>query len=214
MPDVLCRRIPESSLLDPKSILADGVRLVQAWLPAPQPGFRPAYVVFGWSSEALFVAALLADGDVFTKATEDNQRMWELGDALEIFLGQEGSPGYVELHITPNNKQLRLRFPDSEAVAKSRRTGDLSTYLIAEPCFQSSVVSARSGFEGWIVTATIPSALVTGRDQIRDGEVWQFSVCRYDASRGAEEPVLSSTSSYTALDFHRRLEWGTLRFVS
>src|SRR5208282_1675196 len=104
--------------------------LGQAWLEKAEPDFAPALVRVGWRENSLLLFAELTDRDIFTRATAPNQRMWELGDTFEIFLGLLGEPSYAELHVTPNNLHLQLRFPDACAVAQSQRNG-MDKYLMA-----------------------------------------------------------------------------------
>jgi len=66
--------------------------LGQAWLVESQSEFSPATVRTGWRENSLFIFAELADRDIFNRATELNQRTWEMGDVFEIFLGSGGNP--------------------------------------------------------------------------------------------------------------------------
>ncbi len=92
---------------------ADGCELCQVWPAKPEADFASATVRTGWREDSLLVFAELPDADIFSRATGHNQRMWELGDVLEIFLSPENSVSYVEFHVTPTNYRLQLRFPDT-----------------------------------------------------------------------------------------------------
>ncbi|MBI4061904.1 MAG: hypothetical protein HY403_10780 [Elusimicrobia bacterium] len=170
--------------------------LAQAWRPAPEPDFRPASARVGRREKSLLVFAELADDDVHSAATGFNQRLWELGDAFEIFLQAPGAAHYAEFHVAPNNQRLQLRIPIP-------RPHDLppERMMVAQKLFDSRAWIGR----GWHVLAEIPFESVGGRPT-------RFSFSRYDRARGRPEAVLSSTSPHAAADFHRREEWGTLAY--
>jgi hypothetical protein len=189
---------------------ADLCSLQQGWRPEPEPDFAPATVRAGRRGNSLLVFVELEDADVFTRATKLNERMWELGDTLEIFLSPEKSPGYVEFHVTPNNQRLQLCFPDTEALRRAQATDAFDVFLLAGKVFYSHtwVVAQK-----WFVYAEIPAVPVCGANQPLAGTRWRFSFSRYDFTRGRIRPILSSTSPHAQPDFHRREEWGFLNFV-
>ena len=64
----------------------------------------------------------------------------------------------------------------------------------------------------WNVFAEIPVWVVCGPNACIGNGQWRFSFGRYDYTRGAAEPCISSTSPHAEPDFHRRHEWGVLTF--
>jgi hypothetical protein len=172
---------------------APAARLGQAWLPAPDPAFRPGSVRCGRSGDSLLVLSELDDEDVFTGVTGPNQRFWELGDTFEMFLEAEKPSAYVELHVAPGNQRLQLRIP-------LPRTSAAPESLMTAPRFGSRVWTEPGR---WIVGASIPFSTIGGAPA-------RYSFSRYDYTRGDPRPVHSSTSPHAALDFHRREEWGKL----
>jgi hypothetical protein len=191
---------------------AAGCELHQTWLPRPDEQFAPAQVRVGWRGNALLLFAELTDHDIFTRATAINQRMWELGDALEIFLKPAGAPGYYEYHVTPNNLHLQLAFPDAGAVHDLRRNG-MEKYLLAGDVFHSQTW-VQSELNRWLVYAEIPATALGSNLTTLAGQRWHFSFSRYDASRDGKSPVISSTSPHTKPDFHCQAEWGVLDFAA
>lgn len=173
---------------------APSAALGQGWREAPEPGFRPGAVRVGYREQCLHVLAELEDESVATAAVRAGQRLWELGDVFEIFLETAGAREYHELHVAPGNLRARLRIPLPRPDAPPER-------LMTEPGFHSTV---WTGGGGWQVLASIPFALL-------GGEPARYSFSRYDHSPG-RAPVLSSSSPHAAADFHRREEWGELRF--
>jgi len=165
----------------------------------------------GWRENSLRVLAELEDADIFTSATSHNQRMWELGDVLEIFLQPAGSPDYVELHVTPNNRRLQLRFPDTTTLRRAQARNFFDDLILSDGVFHSDTWTQPEKGR-WYVHAEIPAALVCGNDGLPVEGEWRFSFSRYDYTRGRQEPVISSTSLHARPDFHRREEWGALFF--
>jgi len=185
--------------------------LGQAWLVENQPDFSPATVRAGWRENSLFIFAELADRDIFNRATELNQRTWEMGDVFEIFLGCAGNPRYVEFHVTPGNQKLQLRYGGSDAVARARSTGELREFLIPVEVFRSTTW-VESRLQQWNVLAEIPASIVCDSNATLGNAKWRLSFSRYDYTRGAAEPCISSTSRHAEPDFHRQHEWGVLTF--
>ena len=216
-PQLDCRKLPAFDADKPDAVRAafapaEGCVMRQAWLAEPEPDFTTAVVRAGWRGNSLLVFAELEDADIFTRATAHNQRMWELGDVLEIFLSAENSAGYVEFHVTPNNLRLQLRFPNPAAVRRAQTENRFDDLTLPDGVFHSRTWVAREKKE-WFAYAEIPGAVVCGVDQPLVRTRWRFSFSRYDYIRGRSEPMISSTSPHAQPNFHRREEWGTLIFV-
>jgi len=191
---------------------APALQLRQSWLPEPEPDFAPGTVRVGWHGEVLMILAELEDTDVFTNATEPNQRLWELGDAFEIFLRPRFHPAYTELQVAPNNLRLQLNFASEHALAWTRKTGSIEDAIVQEIIFTSRTwVQPKD--RRWHVLAQVPLPAVCNYAGALGGSVWHFSFCRYDYTNGRAEPVISSTSPLTQPDFHRLNEWRTMEFV-
>ena len=187
--------------------LCDCLRLDHQW-PA-SPSRTPASVWLGHADSKLFVLAYLPDAEIWSTASEHNQKMWELGDVFEAFLQAEGHVEYVEMHVTPSNYRLQLRFPDREGVSRVRAREAFEEFVLPEGTF-SSETAIRP--EDWVVFASIPSSVIFAAKKDLSGKKCKFSFCRFDYDAGGGEPVHSSTSDYKELDFHRIEEWGMLQF--
>ena len=185
--------------------------LRQCWQPEASPAFAPASVYTAWVGRALFVYAELVDADIHTQATGLNQRLWELGDAFEMFLGVQGEESYIEFQVAPNNQRLQLRYANRAAVEQARATGDMAHALIPGEAFHSRVW-VQDDCSRWHVLATIPASAVCSANVPLVGSRWRFSFSRYDYTRGGGDPVISSTSPHAQADFHRQQEWGALHF--
>jgi hypothetical protein len=187
------------------------IPLRQAWLPKQETDFAPASVHVGWRDESLFVLAELTDADIFTGATQHNQRMWQLGDAFEIFLCPDGQQAYSEFHVAPNNLRLQFRFADAHIIRELGKVNAFEEAMIDEPLFDSAVW-LKPEANHWMVSAKIPAASVCFPLRPMAGAKWYFSFSRYDYTQGREKPVISSTSPHTVPRFHEQSEWGVLQF--
>jgi len=173
--------------------------------------FSPATVRAGWRNETLLLLAELEDAEIFTFAQQPNERLWELGDTLEIFLRPLEQQAYVELHVAPNNLRLQLRFADAAMVEQARKSGSFGAALVHGDIFNSRTWLCPDICR-WYALAEIPVQSVCDKPDPLPGAEWFFSFCRYDYTRGHAAPVISSTSAHTRPDFHRQEEWGTMRF--
>ena len=216
-PQLRCRQMPalKTDRLDAVQSAfaqAEGCLMQQAWRAAPEKDFTPATVRAAWRGDLLLVFAELEDADIFSRATAHNQRMWELGDVLEIFLSPENSTSYVEFHVTPNNFRLQLRFPDTATLRKAQKENRFDHLVLPDGVFGSHTWTQPEK-KRWFALAEIPIAAIGGTDQRLPGMRCNFSFSRYDCIGGRDEPIISSTSPHARPDFHRREEWGTLIFV-
>jgi hypothetical protein len=215
-PTIDCRPLPGFAPVDLASVRAafagaTPIPLGQAWLAAPEHDFAPGIVRTGWRENSLLVFADLSDTDIFTLARRHNDRFWELGDTFEMFLQPPGARAYVELHVTPNNLRLQLQF----AKPPSARDADPFTPALIHDQVFSSQTWVKPETRGWCVFAEIPAGTVFPTQKSQGPSLtsgtWRFSFSRYDATRGRERPVLSSSSPHTRPAFHRPHEWGRLR---
>jgi hypothetical protein len=121
-------------------------------------------------------------------------------DAFEIFLGPADEQAYYELHVTPSNSVLQLRF---DGVGEAKPLEELT---VAEPLFTSETAIVP---EGWSVVARIP---LDGLFPTTHPE-WLLSFDRYDYTPGQIKPVISSTSPHAICNFHRREEWRRIKLA-
>ena len=215
-PVIKCHRLPLFVLNTLDNVKAafqqvDPISAQQAWRTRLEPHFAPMYIRVGWHHSALLLFAELTDTDIFTHATADNQRLWELGDVFEIFLRPKTQESYVELQIAPNNKRLQLRYPNAQAVTNARMLGKTDHLMIPGKVFLSSTWTCADDNK-WFVFAKIPAKTVCERANLLPDVEWLFSFSRYDYSPNGNAPVISSTSQHSKADFHRQVEWGELRF--
>ena len=172
----------------------------QPWLVQTDPAFAPGQVTLGLSENELAIRAELSDAHVTKDVFPFNFPAFMHCDAFEIFLGPADEKAYYELHVTPSNSVLQLRFDGvEEAKPLKERT-------VAEPLFTSETAIIP---EGWSVEARIP---LNGLFPTAHPE-WLLSFGRYDYTPGQTKPVISSTSPHAICNFHWREEWRRVRLA-
>ncbi|MDD2709513.1 MAG: carbohydrate-binding family 9-like protein [Verrucomicrobiae bacterium] len=187
-------------------------RMQQAWQPQPDSDLNIAEVRAGWQGDSLLVHATLPDRDIYNNTTDLNQETWRLGDVFEIFLRPKPQQSYMEMHVTPHNHRLQLRFPEPVANLGVGKTRPLSDFFLTGPEVMESRTWIFPDQQVWHVYAEIPSHTACEQPCPLPGTEWFFSFSRYDYIHGREKPIYSSTSPHAVLNYHRQEEWGTLRF--
>ncbi len=218
-----CRPLPDFDETNWNAIAnafahSDFCELQQAWLEKPEADFAPARVAVGWQNNELLVYAELSDFDIFNDAKHLNDATYAKGDIFEIFVRPEYQNDYWEFHITPENQNLQLHWPDDKAVWTCDDSQEsLAPYFFNEQLIQSKTQIQREN-NLWRVLARVPVSIAgagsTPNTGIEDGMAWSFSFSRYDCTRERELPVWSASSPHIEPKFHRQQEWGQLTFAN
>jgi len=216
-PEIWCPELPAFNEADLAAVqhafrAVKPCQLLQAWQPEVSAGFAPASVQVGRRAGWLLVFATLTDQDIFSHATEINQRMWELGDAFEIFLRPADQTAYFQLDLTPNNQRMQLQITSAEALRRAQTANEFAELVLPGAVVRSAVWVTPEK-DKWFVYAAISAEATFGRGSLSPERQWHFSFSRYDHTRGQLEPVISSTSPHARADFHRQQEWGVIHFA-
>lgn len=172
----------------------------QSWRPGGEEAhFAPGSVYIGRRGVDLLVLADFEDVHVTNTVFPWNYQAFLESDTFEIFLHSSKEKFYHELHITPSNSCLQLRFD------LPRTSGFRGGHLVSCPLFKSSTQIVG---KGWRVLAGIPLDLLT----LRVDRDWKLSFGRYDHTPD-KPPVISSTSPHRLADFHRLAEWRSIKFT-
>jgi len=179
--------------------------LGRSWLPpAAQATPAPARARLTWQPTALELEADFAGDPPANRARRLNELTWETGDVCELFLQVAGQGEYVELHVTPENQRLQLRFSATgiaEVRAGRRR---LEEFMIADPHWVTSRTRLEPGH--WITHLSVPAACL-GLAAFTPGQRLRAAVCRYQCLPGQPEPVTSTTAALTQPGFHQPSSW-------
>lgn len=182
--------------------------LRQSWLgPEPARDFQPGWARVHWNPGELVYDMAFAGNSFGNLARRLNDRTWELGDVAEIFVEAIGTGYYQEIHVTPENQRLQLRFPHGgiAEVRAGRRT--LEEFLIPKTDWVHSRVWHPPG---WLLMRVSVPASVSGVERFAPGSVLRTAICRYDCSATGSPPRLSSTAALSAPSFHCSEEWSPL----
>lgn len=199
---------PGADSHDPRPPGPDWMPLGQSWLKSgPASGFQPGWARIRWTPGALHYDTYFVGASPRNRARTLNERTWELGDICEVFLEVAGGPGYVELHVTPENQRLQLLWRPGAFERFSAGESPLTTATIDDPGWVRSSVNVSG--TGWVVRATIPAA-VLGLAEFSPQVALRTAVCRYDCGPRGEPVRLSSTAPLTFPSYHRREEWHLL----
>lgn len=173
----------------------------QSWKPVPEPGFNPATVRLAKKGDLLEIEARLHGLPIVDPEARFNDAVYKRGDVFELFLRAKEDEVYHEIHITPSNVLLQLRF----AVGASRPFS-IEQAKVWEPLLQSSSTERFDG--GWIARMCLPLTNLTGQRPIP--VFWQIGCGRYDYPQIGARPVISNTAPLSIPDFHRIEEWPVL----
>lgn len=199
---------PGADSHDPRPPAPGWMPLGQSWLKSgPESGFQPGWARIRWTPGALHYDAYFVGASPRNRARTLNERTWELGDICEVFLEVAGGPGYVELHVTPEDQRLQLLWRHGAFERFSAGEAPLTAATIDDPGWVRSSVHVSG--TGWLVRATIPAA-VLGLAEFSPQNVLRTAVCRYDCGPLGEPVRLSSTAPLTFPSYHRREEWHLL----
>lgn len=170
----------------------------QSWLGDDEKPLRnPGTVRLERRGDTLFVEARLRDENICDPEAKFNDEAYKHGDVFELFIKGEGDDHYHEIHVTPSNVLLQLRFEVGE-----KRPFNLEKARVWEPLLKSSTEKVDGG---WIARYEVPLANLS--DQKPLPTRWQVGCGRYDYQPGLEKPVMTNTAPLTVCDFHRHAEW-------
>ena len=179
---------------------------------SPSPHATQAKLV--WDRDYLYVWAKLLDKDIQATIKTRDEQTW-LDDCFEVFLKpSKKHSGYYEFHVTPANTQMDLYIPERTAKAyaiyKSSHEFDFQSAALADGTIEDRTDTDRS----WQVEFKIAwkDFYRTGGKPL-EGEVWNYSLCRYDYDRAQDKPNLTSISPLTQASFHRHEEFAEIQFL-
>lgn len=155
----------------------------------------------------LHVDAIFHGNAPRNRATRLNERTWELGDVFEFFLLSEDGDAYLEIHVTPENQRLQLRWPSNGLTRVHAKKQKLEEFLVPDPHWVVSRTKIED--EKWSTHLSVP-AHHCPVSRLRAGQRFRAAVCRYHYPAGSSEPVLSTTALLPQPGFHQPQHWHEL----
>ena len=201
---------PADLATDPPSKYADcqPLPLRQHWSGAEGLPREAGVARLGATPAGLSVHVRYEDSDIFSTATANQQRMWTLGDVVEVFVkpGLERSD-YWEVHMTPNDFLMDLHIPSRAGMRSGEHTWEDIITPESGTVYQTMVADGS-----WSAELTIPWSAFGQEGVPSSGTTWQVAVCRYNYNGGLEGPELSSTAPLTVRSFHLYEDYTDLVF--
>lgn len=223
-PEFACRWTYEPIVVDGQAdelAWQSAEELGNFYLPWLQDAARPAAAATRarllWDRHFLYFLAEMDDADLFADITEHDGKTW-FNDVFELFFKPAvDKAGYYEFHVSAAGTIMdvflpRRDFTDFDKVVKRGRF-HLETKVV-----RRGTLNQRDDTDtGWSVEGRIPwtDFLRTGGRPEVD-ERWRFALCRYDYTKGREQPELSTIAplnSKQTPDFHAHEDFATLRFM-
>ena len=149
----------------------------------------------------LRLCALMESQTVMTKAAENNQRLWELGDVLEFFIQIAGHDDYYEFQLAPNGRTLKLHMPND----RTFRSIPFEKRFCNVPLQVRNVISHRRRLV--YSEITVPLAELEGWDQ---SAKIRCLVGRYHYT--GDIPEISASVHMPGGEFHNTAAWEEFEF--
>ena len=146
-----------------------------------------------WNEDWLFFEFVCRDEVLVSPGRADGEDHFKIGDVVEVFVGREGRPAYVEVHATPAGRKTVYGFRGYRLPASA-------------PAGLEVQAGAIDG--GWRAVVSIPWPALGGRP---DRGPWEFLAGRYDYDKTGGRPALSSFPAQSGKpDFHDRARFARL----
>ena len=166
-------------------------------LPWLQDKARPAKTATRarllWDREFIYFFADMDDGDLYADVKEDDAQIWD-NDVFEMFLKPaDDRPAYYEFQVNAAGAKLDMLLPRRGAGGFVRFRKDGEFHIDAVVKLRGTLNDWTDTDKGWSVEGRIP-----WRDFVRTGgrpeagDIWKFTLCRYDFSVDFEGPELST----------------------
>ncbi len=183
--------------------------LQQAWRDEPEADLQPGLAQIYAGKAGFVVLAVLRDNHISNSAEGFNQHTWTTGDVFEFFI-QTAADRYYEIHVTPENRNLFLRWSPALFEAVRNKKSSFNSALIDDPKFARSrtVIDEEHGY--WAVYLNVPYEHLSIGSLREIPELPKVAFARYDTTPGRDKPVLSATPDFSKVNFHDIAAWHPL----
>lgn len=168
---------------------------------------------FAWDSEALYVAVVAVDDDIWSTFTERDANTWEQ-EVIELFIDADGDKkDYLELQVTPANVVFDARFARYRSDLETARAWNMKGFETAVDV--TGTLNQRDDRdEKYTVEMRIPFDQVPGAQlPIAHDTTWRFNMFRFDMLKNGRQ-VAGAFCPPIKPDFHNLERFGILRFLA
>lgn len=160
----------------------------------------------------LYIAGKMEDKDIFADVKGEDAPVWS-NDVFEVFIKPRfSSPHYYEINANPLGTTFDGFYPRRRA-GFSRFIKYSSGVKVATKV-NGTINKWEDVDKGWTIEEAIPfSAFSQTTPPPKNGDIWYFSICRYDYSVYLERGVeLTSSAKLHRRDFHLYQDYDKLIF--
>jgi hypothetical protein len=167
-----------------------------------------------WDDQSLYFYAEMEDVDLRAAVRDDNGPTWD-DDVFELFFRpDEARANYYEFQVNALNTHFTELFPKHGRRAPGHEAVGLPFRWQTTVRLEGTLNNSADADHGWSAEGRIPwSDFARTSGKPKAGDTWRFALCRYDHSKNADSPDLSSCAPLRELSFHRLPDYCRLRFV-
>ena len=170
-----------------------------------------------WDREHLYFFAWMEDSDIYADVTQHDGVIWN-NDVFEMFFKPtDDKPGYYEFQVNAAGTTIDAFFPRRGAGGFERFKSDGEFDFPVKVVLDGSLNKWSDKDKGWQVEGRLSwKDFARSGGRPNPGEVWKYTLCRYDYSVDFEGPALSSSATLKTNpypNFHYWEDYAPIRFV-
>jgi hypothetical protein len=179
---------------------------------------EPGTVRMLHDGETLWVGFDFQDSDVVSHAKADDEELYTLGDAAELFLRPANQTWYWEVHVAPNNRRSTYWYPGRGRLGlKGEDTHVRPPFWASAAAVDGTMNDWRDKDRRWTAEAAIPIAKL-----LREGDVspakggWSVLVARYNYTRWRQQatgPELTCVPAVAKPNYHLLEDYAPLQLA-
>lgn len=172
-----------------------------------------AQVRFLWSSDALYVGIVMADGDLVDESVADSGKLPAASDCVVLFLKHSGCRDYWEFCGNVRGRHSTCHYLSRGLLGLPGNNG-YNAFMAVSAIADGTINRSFDVDRGWKILFKIPKKeLVRHGAPWKAGEAWRFLLVRHNYSRYLPSREVTVFPRFTAQNLHSYEEWGTLVLV-
>ena len=166
-----------------------------------------------WDDQCLYAEFLARDKDLLAKYTKRDDPLWN-EDVVEMFLKPSAKPPYYEFEVNPLGTVMALEIPDRDKKGTLAEMSQWETGIRSAVQVGGTINESKDRDDFYRVIMAIPwkNLKVVGGKPPAEGELWKFTICRYDYSKDLQ-PEEQTSAPLTDQSFHHHEDYSTLKFA-